>query len=645
MHDTWRRPGRVGLLGLVLALGLTGEPVWSRVYSPRILTPRIADGYSARTFAACDVWNDLPADERARAMADYLMAVETGVWAGSPVLESGDKVAEIAVIRDPIKVLNVYGYGPGEVLGPMMAALWEQGGQGAARTLDLPAGKHSACEVLAGDQWRFLDLAGRGLLVRDGKLLPLETGRQDDTLWRLPSGPQFFPGHDPAVVRQRLAGPVHRRHQVAPSGHTLDFVLRRGETFTRWWRPQGDRFLVGADELKDKARKALLEQEPRGPKPAQTDLSTHTYGNGRFVYEPDLTRQPDVDDGVFDAKNIVASEAGLTLAQPGDGWIVFEVRSPYVIVPVVGKLEDPKDDKEAAVIEVDASDATLAWSPDYGDSWITLETKKWPAQIDMTPQVAGGYGYLLKVGLKGKPQGAMVRSLRLTTWVQVAPVTLPRLVEGENVLTLKTGDHYGLPTRVRAIVPNAADENAFLHHLLRAPQTYDPASRTARAKGPFLARLAALPHSRIAWFSAGATFGSPTDSPGVEPRLTMSYAVDSPRAFHPLAAVSGLPPEGSAPPQSHFNVDAEQRLESLARSVFVRFDGVPAVNSYRLFAHCQDDRFEATPLQVTHTWKESGAEKSQTETLDAATPEYRIRAGAVEDNVSLTLAVPRSVAP
>src|SRR5690606_17804504 len=149
---------------------------------------------------------------------------------------------------------------------------------------------------------------------------------------------RFFPEEELEAVRKQLAGKTVVRPFAAPAGHTMDYVLRRGETFTRWWRPQGGRWLLSAEDVKDKARRELIEQEPRGPKPRSAGLSEFPYGNGRFDYQPNLSHQADVDDGLFDVRNIVASPEGLTLTAPGDGFIIFEVRSPYVIVPQVGKL-------------------------------------------------------------------------------------------------------------------------------------------------------------------------------------------------------------------------------------------------------------------------------------------------------------------
>lgn len=627
---------------------LVAAPAWGRVYSPRVITPAVADTYSARTFAAHAAWKDLPAEAKAAAMFLYLTDQETGLYPlGAGAFEGGDKVYEFGLVRDPMKIVNVYGYGYCDVFGPVMAGLWEQGGCGPARTVDLPGLQHVATEVFADNQWRYLDLDLRGVFRgADGGLRSLDEARRDATLWRHERGPRFFPMDDLARLHDQFTNSkVQHRYSVAPAGHTMDFVLRRGESLTRWWQPQGGRWLLAAADAKDKARRELLERDPRGPKSKHETFTKHTHGNGRFVYQPSLKESPaDFEDGVYDSHNVQVTENGLTLIKPGDGWAIFEVRSPYVIVPQVNKLEDPKDDKDASVVEVDAAETTLAWSPDFGDSWITLEPKQWPAVVDLTAQVAGSYGYLLKVGLKGKPGTSIVRSLKITTWVQLAPATLPELKSGDNEFELKTGDHYGLQTRVLPIQPNTTDENAFLHYLLRAPREYDPATTNGRARGPMIARLPALPKTKIAWFSAGASFGMGVGPQAPAPGNSIEYAVNVPRDYRPLfvdkpAGIGAIerPTEQS---HWHYNVDREVRLEAPAGAVYVRFDGNP-LNAYRLFAHCvEESPRPQSALRVVHSWTEAGQPKKHVQVLEPGANQYQVRTGTDPVSVSIEMSIP-----
>ena len=86
------------------------EPL-ARVYSPRILASGIADTYSLRTFAHFDRWRDLSGDTKAYEVYRYLADTHTGLYHMNVVAE-GDELAqsEFVEIRDPVKILNVYGY-------------------------------------------------------------------------------------------------------------------------------------------------------------------------------------------------------------------------------------------------------------------------------------------------------------------------------------------------------------------------------------------------------------------------------------------------------------------------------------------------------------------------------------------------------
>src|SRR5207244_331782 len=129
---------------------------------------------------------------------------------------------------------------------------------------------------------------------------------------------------------------------------------RQGETFTRWYTPQGGRWLHGEHHHKDPFFRKLFEREPCGPKCKHAGWTVHTHGNGRFVYQPNLTdKSSDFDDGVYDSSNVRTSKAGLTVKEAGRGHATFEVRSPYVIVPRVGKLETTEDDREASVVTLE----------------------------------------------------------------------------------------------------------------------------------------------------------------------------------------------------------------------------------------------------------------------------------------------------
>ncbi|HID22168.1 MAG TPA: hypothetical protein EYP14_07175, partial [Planctomycetaceae bacterium] len=326
--------------------------------------------------------------------------------------------------------------------------------------------------------------------------------------------------------------PIYYYYNFHQFGHTMDYVLRQGESFTRWWEPRGGRWRHLPEYNKAEWLVRLLARPPRGPKPNHRHFSVHNHGNGLFVYEPDLSeRSDDFFDGVAWYENVRPSAAGLTLANEGSGFAVFEIRSPYIIVPLVKKLHDFSDDREASVVTFDGERVRLAISLDNGQSWQPVSHEGGRSVIDLSKWVSGRYGYLLRFELSGRPDESLLRHFTVRTWVQVAPASLPALRKGRNEMQLVAGDHYGLPTRVVELRSEAGRRESLLKLLVEPPEDYDPARHTARVRGEIIARAEAPPGATIAWFSAGASFRTYQGERAKRTKNTIAYAVDRPEHF------------------------------------------------------------------------------------------------------------------
>ena len=233
------------------------------------------------------------------------------------------------------------------------------------------------------------------------------------------------------------------------------------------------------------------------------------------------------------------------------------MHTPYIIVPKVGQLETTEDDCEASVVEMDAEGVELSVSLDHGSTWQAVETAQGRNAYDLTRHVAGTYGYLLRVGLRGNPQEALVRNLALTTWVQVAPASLPGLRSGSK----SDGVLLGRPLW-------AAESCG--HALFR----YEPAGNPSSAgcpdarrlrSGPedganprdVVARLSAAPGTRIAWFTAEGSFRTHQQEAARQTRNTMAYAVDQPADFKQIYRAD-MPTDMG---HWHYNAAREVRLD------------------------------------------------------------------------------------
>src|SRR6185295_20271514 len=101
--------------------------------------------------------------------------------------------------------------------------------------------------------------------------------QKEATLWAHPSSAHFFPLDKPSTARAAYEkSQLEYRYGVNMGGHTMDYVLRRGETFTRWWKPQGDRWSHHESYHNSPAIREILEREPRGPKCKHGGWSIHT---------------------------------------------------------------------------------------------------------------------------------------------------------------------------------------------------------------------------------------------------------------------------------------------------------------------------------------------------------------------------------
>ena len=624
--------------GAILMVLLVAGAVTAREYAPRAVSPHRADAYSMRTFRAFPRWRDLDGDALAWEVYKYLVDTRSGVFHVNEVIEGDDALSEYRIVRDPVKIVNVYGYGFCGLFGPVMEGVWKDMGAGRARTLALPDWSHMTSEVFYDGGWHYVDLDVRAVFRRDdGTLASIADARRDPSLWK-GRGPLFFPNDPLDKTRQvYLKTPVQHYYGFNQSGHTMDYVLRQGETFTRWWTPQGGRWHHRSEWNRMDWLRRLIEQEPRGPKPNHRHFTVHNYANGRFVYRPNLTSaSSDFRDGAREARNVRPADDGLTLVEPGEGFAVFEVRSPFVIVPVVGDLDTADDDREASLVQADGRGLSLGVSLDGGRTWRDLAVDAWPAALDVTRYVSGTYGYLLKVGLRGKPGETVLRSLRITTWVQVAPAALPVLHRGVNRMAYRTGDHYGLKTRVVEVRSDASRPEGLLKHLTEPPADYDPSRKTARIRGPVTAKVEAPPGAKIAWFSAQGSFRTHQGEAARNTRNTMAYAADEPEDFHEIYRAD-MPIDVQ---HWHTNACREVRLDRPAERIFVRYVGDPAINNFHIYAHCVDDgRLSATPVRITHTWRESDEPKRRTVTLKEPGP-YEINVDGDPACESVEIAVP-----
>jgi hypothetical protein len=615
-----------------------------RVTCIRITSEHNADVTDLDRFRQYPAWKDKEGNELALAIWQYLCDYETGLYHFNEILEENDTFDEYATVRDPLKILNVYNMAYCGIFGPVLNGIYQGVGFEQGRAFGVSKWNHCTTEVWYGGGWHYLDLDVRGTLLKpDGTVASLAEVCRNRDLWVKPSVPiqPFFPNdHDKdKVFKIYRDSRIDFYYRWFTGSHTMDFSLRQGESFTRWWKPQGGRWHHLPRYNKTKWIKKLIQTEPLGMKPNHRDFTCWNHGNGLFHYKPNLTNHAgDFADGIYASKNLISGPKGLHLIRSGNAEVIFEVFTPYIIVAKINDLDNINDDKEASVITLEAYlPAELSISCDNGITWQPagriLPGK--PSPIDLTRSVQGSYGYLFKVETTGKKDNAAIKSLEVNTWVQVAPISLPRLKKGTNHLRYEIGDRYGLKTLPMLVQPNTADPQDLKKYVTELPKEYDPKRNTGRIEGEVIMRLPAPPGTRIAWFSAGATFRTYQGEAAQRTENRIAFAVGEQTDFQELYQ-SKVPTWVN---HWRYNWDTDVRLNEPATEVYVKYTGRPAVNAMRACLHLLPQRPAKKTVQVVHGYRAGKILTQKKNELDGPT-EYTIECISPPENEFITISVP-----
>ena len=95
------------LVGVTALMATQGS---AKVYSPWVISEHVADTRDEARFAADSRWVALTGQEKALAVWRYLTDRETGTWHYSDMWEGRDPYWESKLVKDPVKILNVYGF-------------------------------------------------------------------------------------------------------------------------------------------------------------------------------------------------------------------------------------------------------------------------------------------------------------------------------------------------------------------------------------------------------------------------------------------------------------------------------------------------------------------------------------------------------
>lgn len=312
-------------------------------------------------------------------------------------------------MHDPVRFLNVYGYGFCDDSAVNFAVLAGQAGL-KARVWGLSG--HVVPEAWFEDGWRMLDPDGEiYYLEDDGRAIAgVKTLEQrPDLISKYPS-PYYKDTRRTAEIYTSTGdNKVNElRPGYAEAVHTLACSLRPGESLTRHHDNWG------------------LYFNSHTPTRVPRRTARHHYGNGRFVFEPVWA------DGVF-AKG--AERVDRVRAERGrDGWVL---RSDGGEACLGYRFAGPYPYLDGSVKITGDGRVTVAFSED-GATWTDLWTSAASGGVDKIVPLGGVfrtrvgrpvYAYHLRLTFDGR-----IQTLRFTGDIQVAPASLPALERGVNAI-------------------------------------------------------------------------------------------------------------------------------------------------------------------------------------------------------------------
>ncbi len=618
-----------------------------------LISPRItADGQPDYTdlgrFVQFYKDKGLAGQDLAIALWRQLCGTRTGIYHFNEIFDGRETDYALGNSRDPLRNMNVHNHGFCGIQGPVLEGVFEAAGF-EARSFSVPSWAHVATEVFYDGAWHYFDLDLRGALLRkDGVVASAAEASADKTLWTDPPRAiePFFPkiGRKQTGYEKFSAQPLDLQYHWSVRVWTTDHVLRPGESLTRWWRNQDGRWhhYKGYTDW----MRRLLEKPPRGIKPNNAEFSIWGVGSALFEYRPDLTdRTRDVELGAYAIDNVVAGPKGLVLGKAGQGSATFEVLTPYIITPIMDDLDDPDNfsvNRDAATVRVKAAGPVCAEvSTNGGRTWSGLGDLPSGARVDLTRHVRGTYGYLVRLKIEGEPGQAVIEGLELRTWGQIAPISIPRLAKGKNVMRLGVNDPHGKPTRLLPVLPDLGVPADIKTYDIRVEGTYTPQDVKQRLRGVAVVPVQAPAGRQIEWLSVGGMFQALRGKQAKQTANRIEIATSPEGPFKTVYDAAGTVPEWND--HWHYAMDREVTLDEPARAVYVRYTGDPGCNAIRIYAHCRDNRPSNTgTVRVTHTYDIGDERFVKSFEVPAAGGSYSIDCPADPTNVSVELAVPHA---
>ena len=604
--------------------------------SPRVTSPNATDFSSLPALFASPRLAGKKGQDLAIAIWELIVDKQEGLYHSCPAIErlTGH------FVYDPVKLFNCFGWSICGVTANLMAVVYKAAGFPDARIANLK--EHEAAEVFYDGGWHLLDGDLQAFHRRhppnQAVIASHEECIADPTLvsqQQNPSKPYYLPDRPPDKMAELYKVPPSYDRAYAEHAHTMDFVLRPGERLERHTFHEGNWIWFSSyNEFKKRWPSEWKDDGPWERFPPH-----RRFGNGKWVYEPNLTAgSGDFEAGVFEADGIKPHDCGIVASRAGACSCAFEFNSPYPFAgtPAREGKEKPREGciLQAALFLAGSSAARIRLAVDPDLPWLTVwenrRKGRHDVRLDLTEHVANSYRYLLRFEFDAaEADSCGLETLRVASSFMVAPGSLGRLIEGRNDLTVRFGDEKGLPTRRWVIETNFRSEEDVRRKACRIENlrfVADPADRVLPADPQrdyeLVFEVEAPPHGLLQRIYALGVFrGKAPDDP-TEDRVGAYLAESGKGPWRPIFESPVLVERH----RWHFEAQGEVSLGRPAKRVFVRFVGKVGIINAKVRAHYVDGRIAAiqAPLLVSHIWEEAdGSRKSHTERVTSAAAPHR----------------------
>ncbi len=638
------------LLVLLFAAGCSAQ-----VYSPLVLRKGQPDPTDLKRFTAA-IYQQSGAKtprEKAEAIWRFFLTdgrfVPPGFWYHIAGWAYEEPTGEVL---DPMKLINSYGFGLCYHIAPLLEAVFEAGGFQDARVWFLTG--HTVTEVFYDGAYHYFDSDMMGYNVRGtsgfaGKnVVSVRDAERDSRIFlnklaspkTVKSGVVDKPWY-PADVREAAIPGLAELFSTTndnylypytrySTGHNIAFTLRRGEKLIRYFEPAepGLFYLPYSTDGKQwrEFPHEIAQYQIRTSDGPHSQKDSRLWATGRIEYSP--------------------------VVDPAAKEINVDMPSPYVIIDATFDVDATLGPSDVLTVQT-STDRGATWQragvlqgPHRG-SWSVEPAVITKSAHGRLTAVSGRYGYRVRFSR----DGGTVRSLHLTSRIQLNPRTLPALRPGKNEIEYTSGaveDRIELP----AI---AASQDGVVRMNENGQMFFKP--ETGKT-GTAVFELSAGERP-LTGFDAGIRFldlrnGLAPDKLTAETRHTAVQTAPGTATLEWSSSPSGPFTPLATYPKPEQWLDGERidrvllwpemftpvrDLPSGTRRVYVRVrSSGPAFDSVRLTVYAKG-REPAGQLVITHEWTEDGSPRMHRETIDAGTvrKSYEVEAGPHVRNRAIVL--------